>query len=84
MQKLLSTAVLLLLSVNTANIYADVISGKIIESTNYTQHKLLKDGKTYHLKINQPTDLKPQQNVEIKGKMIDEKTIVVDEVIVIS
>ena len=82
---LLTAAVLLTLSLNTVSMQAaQTISGKVIASADYMNHKLVKDNKTYDLIFSKPTDLKNQQTVEIKGDLIDDKTIRVDDVIVIS
>ena len=82
---LLTAAVLLFLSLNTVSMQAtETISGKVITSADYMNHKLVKDNKTYDLKFTQPTDLKSQQTVEVKGDFLNDKTIRVDEVIVIS
>ena len=86
MKKLLLTAaVLLLLSLNTVSMHAnEVIIGKAIASADYMSHKLVTGNKTYDLKLSKPYELRDQQTIEVEGDFIDDKTIRVDKLIVIS
>ena len=84
-QLLLTTAGLLFLTLSTAGMHAaDTLSGQIIESHGLTHHKLLSNNKTYDLQFTEPTELKKNQTVEVKGSVLGDDTVQVDEVIVIN